>query len=85
MELKGTLTPIGILSGNLKVNKTISGKIRYSDLTPYYYGEYDVTPKAYEQLFETKGLKMTDDVIVREIPYYETTNESGGYTVIIGE
>jgi hypothetical protein len=26
---------------------------------------------------QTNGLRMTDDVTVTEIPYYETSNESG--------
>jgi len=87
MKLKGTLTAVGRLSGKLNgvssIN-SISGTIQHSDTTPYYNGKYEVIPAAYEQSLETKGLKMTDDVIVTEIPYYETTNESGGYTVIIG-
>ena len=32
---------------------------------------------------KTNGMKMTDDVIIKEIPYYETSNESGGSTVYI--
>lgn len=87
MKLTGVLTSVGALSGKLNaesVNGVITGTIRHSDTTPYYNGDYEVTPTAYEQSLETKGLRMTDDVIVNEIPYYETTNESGGYTVIIG-
>ena len=52
---------------------------------PVYDGSYDVTPlPGAEVVLETVGMRMEDDVTVREIPYYETTNESGGYTVIIG-
>lgn len=54
------------------------------DTSPQYDGEYVVIPKSYDQNLETKGLRMKDDVLVQEIPYFETTNESGGYTVIIG-
>lgn len=54
------------------------------DTSPTYEGEYVVIPKSYDQNLETKGLRMKDDVTVTEIPYYETTNESGGYTVVIG-
>ena len=50
-----------------------------------YTGTYDVRPSASSQTLYTQGLRMTDDVTIQEIPYYETTNESGGYTVIIGE
>lgn len=52
--------------------------------TEIYDGEYLVIPKPFdEQTLETAGLKMKHDVTVREIPYYETSNESG-YTVYIG-
>ena len=55
-----------------------------SSLEPYT-GEYTVTPMVkVEQTLETNGLRMTDDITVLKIPYYETTNLSGGYTAIIG-
>ena len=50
-----------------------------------YDGDYIVIPKAFqEQVLPTNGKAMIDDVTVREIPYYETSNEYGGYTVNIG-
>lgn len=50
-----------------------------------YDGEYVVTPKAWEEVvLETQGYLMRDDVTVLEIPYYETSNLSGGKTAIIG-
>ncbi len=51
-----------------------------------YDGEYVVTPLAKnEVVLETSGKIMLDDVTVRKVPYFETSNESGGYTVYIGE
>lgn len=52
--------------------------------TPVYTGEYEITPTITTQTLETKDKRMVDDVTVDAIPYYETTNPSGGYTVIIG-
>ncbi len=50
-----------------------------------YTGQYEVTPMVeIAQLLRTKGKLATDDIIVHAIPYYETTNDAGGYTVIIG-
>lgn len=49
-----------------------------------YTGSYDVTPKIYEQKLTTKNKTMHDNVIVKSIPYYETSNVSNGTTVIIG-
>lgn len=75
------------LTGSLSSAGTLTGAIRRSSSPvpiPYYTGEYEVTPQTYEQKLETAGLRMSDDVTVFEVPYYETTNPSGGYTVIIG-
>ena len=52
---------------------------------PVYEGEYVVTPQTDNAVvLATEGTRMIDDVTVLKVPYYETTNESGGYTVIIG-
>lgn len=52
----------------------------------YYDGPYDVTPMPYTtQILHTNNLVMSEDVNVREIPYYETSNPSGGYTATIGD
>lgn len=48
-----------------------------------YIGEYEVTPASYEQVLHTSGKTMKQDVEVHEVPYYETSNESGGFTVSI--
>lgn len=52
---------------------------------PAYSGEYDVTPLPRDDIvLPTANRSMSDDVTVRRIPYYETSNPSGGYTAIIG-
>lgn len=50
---------------------------------PDYDGPYEVTPTAEEQVLGTSRHLMREDVTVHEVPYHETTNESGGYTVSI--
>lgn len=56
----------------------------YDDIV-YYDGDYVVKPKAYEQtVLETDGLYMRDNVVVLEVPYFETSNIQNGYTVYIG-
>ena len=50
----------------------------------YYDGVYDVRPTVEDQSLPTKDKLLYKDVNVEAIPYFETTNESGGYTVIIG-
>lgn len=49
-----------------------------------YNGSYTVTPKAYEQSLKTTGYRMADDVTVKEIPYFEVSNNAGGNTLNIG-
>ena len=50
-----------------------------------YEGEYEITPKTYdEQILPTKNKKMVDNLKVKKIPQYEVSNYNG-YTLIIGE
>lgn len=44
-----------------------------------------LTPTAEAQTVNAEAGKAYNRVDMDGIPYYETTNESGGYTVIIGE
>ena len=50
----------------------------------HYKGTYEVTPQVQAQTLETKNLIMDDDLTIKKIPYYMTTNLSNGYTVYIG-
>lgn len=49
-----------------------------------YDGEYIVTPSVEQQTLATADKLLTDDVTVKEIPFYEVSNNSGGTTVYIG-
>lgn len=42
-----------------------------------YAGDYEVTPMTHTQILYTNDKLMTDDVTVKEIPYFETSNENG--------
>lgn len=59
-----------------EVTKYVGGEL--------YEGEYEVIPRFSEQTLPTTDKVLTEDVTVREIPYFETSNESGGTTVYIG-
>ena len=50
----------------------------------YYDGEYEVTPRLYQQELATHGLAMSDDVTVKQIPVVYTSNLYDGKTVMIG-
>lgn len=50
-----------------------------------YTGEYTVTPLPnVEQILRTRGKNLKHDVVIEQIPYFETSNQAGGYTVTIG-
>ena len=52
---------------------------------PPYEGEYEVTPKTYdEQVLPTKNKRMINNLTVKKIPQYEVSNDSG-CTLIIGD
>ncbi len=88
-ELHGTLTTTGQLHGSLvgdhhKITGTLT--IPNAPGLNQYAGPYEVTPRAYvDQVLETDGLLMTDDVTVFKVPYYETSNIFDGLTVFIAE
>lgn len=50
-----------------------------------YQGAYEVRPDVAEQLLDTAWKLMTDDLMVHKIPYFETSNNSGGTTVYIAD
>lgn len=65
--------------------KVILGGGGISASLPIYSGDYVVIPKAEEeQILETSGYAMANDVTVKEIPYFEVKNVAGGMTVTIG-
>lgn len=49
-----------------------------------YVGEYTITPSIHSQTLPTAQKYMTSDVTVKEIPYFETSNDYNGETVYIG-
>ena len=49
-----------------------------------YEGSYQVTPKTASQTLATANKLMQADVMVKEIPYAEVSNNSGGKTASIG-
>jgi len=68
-----------IIAGDLVIEATTEVDV------PPYEGSYEVSPLVgAEIILPTSGKRLEDDVTILEIPYYETTNEAGGYTVIIG-
>lgn len=60
--------------------------IRETERIPTYDGSYVIIPKAGEdQILPTDGKKMTDDLTVTKVPYFETSNEYGDTVYIASE
>ena len=77
-EITGELSPIQIINGIITYGNGTG------ETVPVYDEQYTVTPKAFEDIvLHTKNKKMINDVTVKEIPYFETSNLSGGLTVYI--
>ena len=93
--LSGSVDDEKTISGSISSSRSIGGTIDYisgvkgSIILPKiikaetYSGEYEVTPKSFEQELATKSKNMKNDVLVHKIPYYETSNQTGT-TVYIG-
>lgn len=54
------------------------------DVNILYQGDYVAIPKVTEQTLPTAKRFMEQDVTILQIPYFETSNNSGGNTVYIG-
>lgn len=52
---------------------------------PEYSGPYDITPLFSAQVLPTAKRLMQQDLTIKKIPQYEVSNDSNGYTLIIGE
>lgn len=50
----------------------------------YYKGDYTVTPKVEKQEIATRKKFLTENVKIKEIPFFEVGNSKGGDTVYIG-
>ena len=83
----------GTIRGGLSSRRNLKGTLTIpkngGQSYPEYSGnpdDYVVTPKAFEvQTLSTKGKLMKQDLVVKEIPYSETSNPSDGITIYIGK
>lgn len=67
----------------VKMTVTEATIVYGSGSAPPYAGPYTVTPKVEAQTLETARKIMTDDVNIKAIPFFETSNNAGGETVYI--
>ncbi len=77
----------GTLSGALSASGVLlTGKLPASSHSyPPYTGDYEVTPKTEPQTLDVAGKVLAKDLVVKAIPYFETSNKENGWTVYIAE
>lgn len=77
-EFDGELTTQNEFDGELNITVGANG------IKEYYDGEYTVIPKVEAQILDTEEKYLKKNILVNEIPKFETSNASGGTTVYIG-
>ncbi len=86
-SLTGSLSAIETLKGFLSSEQSLlTGKLTVPTeaAIEVYRGIYTVIPLPFqEQTLETANKKMLNDVVVKEIPYFQTANLTGD-TIYIG-
>ena len=78
-----SIIPIKFIQTECTFN-TDFGEVILVKTDEVYEGDYNIIPRVYQQVLETKDKLMLDDVTVEIIPLAKTINLSNGYTVTIG-
>lgn len=76
--IRATLSTEGAIMATITQGPMIVGSC------PDYEGPYEIRPAVHAQELETENLRMKQNLLVKEIPYLEVSNTSGGTTVTIG-
>ena len=83
--LKGKIHGLQQLKAKLSNENSIRVTISTSSISrPNYDGDYSITPSINEQTLNTKNKLMVDDLNIKKIPYFQTSNEYGD-TIYIGK
>lgn len=80
-RVKGTLSSAGNLTGTLSGGNTVTGglaiKVVESESRQQYDGDTVIIPATSDIVLETANKLVSDDILVKEIPTFETSNEFG--------
>lgn len=96
MDISGELTPIDTvlkaaysrkqlaLNGVLTIASEMEGVVSRDFEYDYYSGSYEAVSNSEEDIvLETEGKVLDEDVVVKKLRTYETSNPSGGTTIYI--
>ena len=81
--LKGHIISKNTLSATISPKSKLIGELSKPIGYINYNGTYEITPKTKEQIIETENKHMSRNMLIKEIPFYEVSNEKGE-TIIIG-
>lgn len=89
----GSISALGTLAGAVSAEASLSGKLSSGgglsgsiSIALAYDGSYTIVPDAFEtQTLPTRNRILSEDVVVREVPFYEAGNDSDGMTAYIGK
>lgn len=85
-SLSGKMSGQSILRGTLSSSESLNGAICVAKEYDAYSGDYKVIPKASgSQILNTANKVLKEDILVTEVPYWETSNESNGLTAYIAK
>ena len=74
------------LSGTISGECELAGNLCVTQEYDAYDDSYEIVPKAFQsQILETKDRVMKENLVVKEVPYWVTSNESNGETAYIAE
>lgn len=68
-KISGSLTLTNKMAGNIRSPSNIDGRIRMpeTEKLPTYTGDYEIDPSSEEQILQTNGHKMIDDMTINPI------------------
>ncbi|NBH27265.1 hypothetical protein D3Z60_16030 [Lachnospiraceae bacterium] len=85
-SLNGKMSGESVLRGTLSGGESLSGSICVTKEYDVYSGDYKVVPRASgSQILNTANKVLKEDILVTEVPYWETSNEFNGTTVYIAK
>lgn len=74
------------VNGSITTGQAVTASLQIPDIvhSAFYDGQYEIEPKAHTTTtLNTNGKTLLNNVVVKKIPYFETSNLSFGHTVYI--
>lgn len=85
-SLSGSISASTSLRGKLSESGALSGTVCVIQEYDAYAGNYEIVPQAFcAQTLETANKLLHNNIVVTEIPYFETGNDSDGTTAYIAK